>query len=103
MPAYCFTSDSGQTIERFYRMGDAPESVSEVGVVYRRDYAAEQGQISAVVKEQTHGFPKVSNTARQWEGADAGFSHTSDGKVVLRSMTEQREFCRRYGYTREYD
>lgn len=45
MPIYCFTDeDSCRTISRFFHMtDDIPETVSEGGVLYRRDLQAEHG------------------------------------------------------------
>jgi len=45
MPMYCYTnSRTGETVERFYSVGKAPDRVRVKGRSYRRDIAAEHGQ-----------------------------------------------------------
>jgi hypothetical protein len=41
MPMYCYTTKDGQTVERSFPMGEAPEKVRVKGKVARRDYTAE--------------------------------------------------------------
>ncbi len=42
MPFYCFKSDNNVMVERFFRMGDAPEVITlEDGTSVRRDFQAE--------------------------------------------------------------
>ncbi len=41
MPLYCFTNEDGGTIEEFFPMGEAPESIQKYKVEFRRDLAAE--------------------------------------------------------------
>jgi hypothetical protein len=40
MPTYCY-SKGRVTIERFFKLGEAPQEVTEKGAVYTRDYRAE--------------------------------------------------------------
>ena len=42
MPFYCYKSDNNVMVERFFRMGDAPEVITlEDGTSARRDFQAE--------------------------------------------------------------
>jgi hypothetical protein len=41
MPIYCYTTKDGQTVERFFPMGQAPEKIRVGRRVARRDFAAE--------------------------------------------------------------
>jgi hypothetical protein len=41
MPVYCYESDDGDVVERFYKVGQAPHKVEVRGVKYRRSFAAE--------------------------------------------------------------
>ncbi len=41
MPMYCYTNKAGQTVERFYPMGHAPEQIRVNGRRAVRDYLAE--------------------------------------------------------------
>lgn len=45
MPVYCYTTESGKTVERFYAMGKAPKAVKVDGQRAERDFAAEQGHM----------------------------------------------------------
>jgi len=42
MPIYCYTSETGETIEEIFPMGGAPEAVTLQAQVYERDFAAER-------------------------------------------------------------
>jgi hypothetical protein len=43
MPIYCFSTNEGETVERFFRMGEAPQSIRlDSGQVATRDYRAER-------------------------------------------------------------
>ena len=52
MPTYCFTAPTGETIERFFPMGDAPQTIQVDGQKAKRDYRAERVGVPA-----TKGWP----------------------------------------------
>ena len=41
MPMYCYTTKAGQTVERFFAMGQAPQQVRVAGRRATRDFVAE--------------------------------------------------------------
>ncbi len=46
MPTYCYETPDGKIIERFFHMGEAPQSVEvEEGVIANRSYRAERPNI----------------------------------------------------------
>ena len=54
MPSYCYTSPTGETVERFFPMGDAPQAITLDGQEAKRDYQAERVGVPA-----TKGWPMV--------------------------------------------
>ena len=51
MPIYCFTTIyGGETIERSFPAGEAPQEVMDNGMCYIRDYQAEVAGQTAIVK-----------------------------------------------------
>lgn len=54
MPTYCFSSPTGETVERFFPMGDAPQAIQVDGQEAKRDYRAE-----CVAVPATRGWPLV--------------------------------------------
>ena len=54
MPSYCYTAPTGETVERFFSMGDAPQTIQLDGQKAKRDYQAEHVGVPA-----TKGWPLV--------------------------------------------
>lgn len=52
MPTYCFKTSTGETVERFFLMGDAPQAIQLDGQKAKRDYQAERVGVPA-----TKGWP----------------------------------------------
>jgi hypothetical protein len=53
MPIYCYVTDDGDTCERIFGFGEAPETVRIGGNIARRDWGAES--ISLAVKSGSCG------------------------------------------------
>ena len=41
MPMYCYRGEMNQVVEKFFRMGEAPQSFVENGQHFKRDFTAE--------------------------------------------------------------
>ena len=52
MPTYCYTKPTGETVERFFPMGDAPQAIQLGDSEAKRDYQAE-----CVGVPSTKGWP----------------------------------------------
>ncbi len=56
MPIYCFTNLKGETIERMHSIVNIPKRITQSGVWYERDIAAEHGQF----RNTPGNWPKVT-------------------------------------------
>ena len=43
MPTYCYSNEDGDSEQKFYQMGEAPDSITINGKVAKRDFGIEQG------------------------------------------------------------
>lgn len=87
---YCYSDETGQTIERDYRIGRAPDVVVVDGVTFRRDLRAEGAKAGhADIR------PYVSN---QIPAKYPGFKHDpGTGKCVVESRQQLRQYMRKNG------
>lgn len=100
MATYLFQSDDGETIERFYRMKDAPPIGTEIivdGKTYRRVFCAEVG--TAQVARVTHKYPFVSESLPRHVNLPCKRDHK--GRQIIASQRQEREVLARAGYVRE--
>ena len=68
MPTYCYSTPTGQTVERIFRMGEAPSSVClGPDLVAKRDYGAER-----VAVPSTAGWPMAPCCASGVHADQAG-------------------------------
>lgn len=98
MPTYVYTSDCGKYEERYFKMGEAPKSItSDDGVVLLRDFGAEHSPKNAGSGWPIECVASGVNAAQAGELREFFKSHgcptevTNDGNPVYRSHQHQRE------------
>ncbi len=71
-PTYCYSSEDGGVIERFFKMGEAPKRVimEETGKVFRRDFAVEQVGVPAKAGWPIECYASGVNAAQAGELRD---------------------------------
>lgn len=111
MPQYCYSVDD-TTIERFFKMGDAPQTIKlEDGRVATRDYRAERTGVPARKGWPIECFASGVHESQAGELRDFFIKHgenihvTADGNPVytnpsqrkralkLRGMCDRSSFC----------
>lgn len=105
MPIYCYTTIDGQTEERIFRMGEAPESINlDDGRIATRDFGAEH-----LPRNAGSGWPMVCcasgvNAAQAGELRDF-FSRngcptevTAGGDPVYRSAEHRKKALKLRGF-----
>jgi hypothetical protein len=111
---YEFRSDDGEVIEVDRPMSKAPDigtPVKRGGKVYRRVMSRNIADGSAY---DLSSYPKISSTLPQFGGHDPNKPQNNNvewvkeegrdyGKVIIHSQHEERDLCRRYGFTRDYN
>lgn len=98
MPLYEFIHDgSGDTIERIFPMGEAPQEIKIGKKKYRRNFAASQ-PVGAQVGFASQGYPYVSNRLpRNMDGVHCD----SSGKPIIRTQQHEREIMAKHNLMRE--
>lgn len=107
MPMYEYRAETGEVIERFYRMNDErPETFVEDGVEYRRVYSAVQvddgrrkGQYP-YVSHAIAGTPAAAD-CKHVDAPVAGGKHTERLPLVESRAHEQRLMGKHGMYKRE--
>lgn len=85
MPTYCYSTDDGMTVERFYRAGAQPQRIKlDTGQIAQRDYAAE---ICGTGGTRPGGWPYYSDQL----------------SVLPKQIKEFTEFDRAHGCETKYD
>lgn len=109
MPVYCYTTRDGQTVEKHYPMGEAPEKVRVGGKVARRDYVAEGrrgGMMSAnwpMVPDMSFGFYDSQMDEVRDNDKKHGLSSTKYTKVdgayvpVIENPHHYKRYCESQG------
>ena len=91
-------TNSGETREFHYRMGEAPvigEIIKKNGEEYRR---VSSFQVDYGMDAKVHGYPYLSNSLpRNLEGCDTN----RQGKPIITSRNHEKEVISRHGYERE--
>jgi len=97
MPIYEFICDqNGEILERFYKMGSAPETFDREGYRFRRNWGSIQGVSEQVATAQK--YPYASNRLpRNMKGCPV----TKEGKPIITSQTHEREIMARHNLERE--
>ena len=101
MPLYEFVDDKTNEVREFYfEMKSAPAIgtlVTRKGTKWRRIVGRFQG--SEDVKNVVHGYPYVSNQhCRKAQGAG---DYTPEGKPIITSRCNEREFMARHDLVRD--
>jgi hypothetical protein len=106
MPTYCYINDkTGHRVELQARMGCAPQQVWCCGLTYRRDIAAEHA-------DQISGDPWVNHSSlalsvhpadvmehrREIAAKGLNAKVRDDGYFEFASRSDQKKYCRAYGY-----
>jgi len=109
---YEFMADDGDVIEVERPMRHAPEMgtpVTRDGKVYRRIMSRNIADGSAY---DLSAYPKISSTLPQFGGKDPGKATDVDwvreegrhyGKVIIHSQQQERDLCKKFGFTRDYN
>lgn len=104
MPVYCYSTGDGRTVDRVFRMGGAPLTVTlEDGSVASRDYRAEQvGRPSRggwpLECEASGVHPSQAGELREfYERAGVPTEVTERGNPVYRDMHHRRRALRARG------
>ena len=99
---YEFRAQDGETIERYYASCDDAPDIGEPITVDGKRYVRiiSTPHLDAQLAYKCRGVhnQKIYG-AKQWEGADEGFTYTDDGYFAPQSLSEKRAFMDRYGYT----
>jgi hypothetical protein len=106
MPYYCYSTDCGRQTERFYRMGEAPESFKHEGLTYTRDIQAEwsgRRNTGCANWPQVSDAMGVSHTQVKEAMADAAAmgvptDFNSEGQAIFTSARHRKAYCEAYGY-----
>ena len=98
MPVYEFICDqTGEKVERFYKMGSAPESFWKPGGhKFRRNWSSVQGVSAQVAAAQKYPYAS-SRLPRNLKGCPT----TKEGKPIISSQTHEREIMARHNLERE--
>jgi len=97
MPIYEFICDqTGEKVERFYKMGAAPEWFLRDGLHFRRNWGSIQGVSAQVAAAQQ--YPYESNRLpRNLKGCPT----SKKGKPIITSQIHEREVMARHNLERE--
>ena len=99
MPTYCYKANDGTPFEMTCPISRYPgETLEANGKTYKRDYAAEQPQVSAAVAGVVHKYPYVSSVLERFH---PDCDHTPIGKSIVRSQAHERFLMSKYGYRRD--
>lgn len=103
MPTYCYTSDDGVTVDRFFSMDDHPDLVVEDGITYTRDLHAEQCPRRAIAEWPICSDAAGVNPSQRMQaqahsvriGVPTEFNKA--GQAVFRSPQHRRDYCKAIG------
>jgi len=106
MPTYCYTTDDGRTVERFYAMGDAPDCLIVGEEVATRDFQAEQcgrrprncgtwPMASYAAGVHPSQVPEMMERAR---AAGVPTEFTSDGDPVFTGPGHRKRYCELFNF-----
>lgn len=106
MPTYCFTTKEGETVERWFPMGKAPEYVRlEDGRRARRDILAEHGEFRPtcgnwpILSDALGVHPsQVAEATAQAHSVGVPTEFRPDGRAVLRSPEHRKRFAEALGF-----
>ena len=104
MPLYTYTTKDGVSVDRFYRMGEAPESVRLAGKRAIRDYTARSRSSADPHQGWDHNklavhpaqIPKLKKLLRERGCRETAFDHRT-GSCYVEDRKHRREICRARG------
>lgn len=110
MPTYCFTNhETGETLERVFRIADVPKRIRAYGEVFVRDIAAEHQGSSYLNRKKGRQWPMKSDAAgchpadcAAWEADAASRGVPTEfergtGRAVFRSREHRKRYCEARG------